>query len=81
MYWYNMNTNRIQKIVNKATYCTRQKKLNGSNGTCNFGDGNITLLQSSTTRELLERNLNVTSALHDCYLHHGVAHGYETACQ
>ena len=64
-------------------YSTSQKKLNGSNGTCNFGDGNVTLLQSSTsvTRELLERNLNVTSALHDYNLHHGVARGYETACQ
>ena len=65
------------------TYSTRKKKMNGSNGTCNFGDGNVTLLQSSTsvTRELLESNLNVISALHDCNLHHGVARGYETACQ
>ena len=43
-------------------YSTSQKKLNGSNGTCNFGDGNVTLLQSSTsvTRELLDCNLKVT---------------------
>ena len=45
------------------------KKMNGSNGTSEILVTVMLRSSTSVTRELLESNLNVTSALHDCSLH------------
>ena len=51
-------------------YSTRQKKLDGSNGTCKVSNGNVTLLlrYSKVTGKLLESYLKVTAKLLESYL-------------
>ena len=52
------------------TYSTRQKKMDGSNGTCKVSNGNVTLLlrYSKVTGKLLESYLKVTAKLLESYL-------------